>query len=141
MGELSALLRNGADVEAPPLRQPAATVGRLPVPTEEGGVKADAGSEAAIEGQTHEAQRQLPAQAEAIKGYHAEAVELINANVNATLDYVWRLAEVRSPAEFIVLSTKQACRHFELIMTQAATLGVFSHSLYASPNARDAEDS
>jgi Phasin protein len=85
-------------------------------------------------------ERQLPAQAEAIEGYHAKAVELINANVNVTLDYVWRLAEVRSPAEFIALSTKQACRLFELIMTHATTFGVFSQSLNAAPNGRDAKD-
>ena len=43
-------------------------------------------------------------------------VELINANVNATLEYARRLANVRSPAEFIELSTNHARKHFELIM-------------------------
>ena len=82
-------------------------------------------------------ERQLSTHAEAIEGYHAKAVKLINANVNATIDYAWRLAEVRSPAEFIALSTKHACRHFELIMTRAAAFGISSLSWPAAPNSRD----
>ena len=53
-------------------------------------------------------ERQLSTHAEAVEGYHAKAVKLINANVNATIDYAWRLAEVRSPAEFIC-PVNQAC--------------------------------
>jgi hypothetical protein len=82
-------------------------------------------------------ERQLSTHAEAIEGYHAKAVKLINANVNATIDYAWRLAEVRSPAEFIALSTKHAFRHFELIMTRAAAFGISSLSWPAAPNSRD----
>ena len=50
------------------------------------------------------------------------AVELINANVNATLDYAQRLGAVKSAAEFIELSTSHAHRHLELIMKHAAGL-------------------
>jgi hypothetical protein len=82
-------------------------------------------------------QRQLAAHAGAMEGYHAEAVKLMNANVNATVDYAWRLAEVRSPAEFIALSTKHACRHFELIMMHAAAFDISSLSWPAAPNSRD----
>ncbi len=89
---------------------------------------------------TPDPEQQPPAPAEAVEAYHARAVELMNANVNSTLDYARRLAEVRSPAEFIALSTKQACRHFELIMTHAAAFGVFSQLLTAARNARDVED-
>jgi hypothetical protein len=60
------------------------------------------------------------------KDYRAKAVELINANVNATLDYAQRLGNVTSAAEFIELSTNHAYKHFELIMTHAAALMAFS---------------
>ncbi len=53
-------------------------------------------------------------------GYRAKAVELINANVNATLSYAQQLGAVRSAAEFIELSTRHAHRHLELIMKHAA---------------------
>jgi Phasin protein len=56
-----------------------------------------------------ELERQLPAPAEAIEQYRAKAIELMNANVNATLDYARRLAEVRSPAEFVAVSARHAC--------------------------------
>jgi hypothetical protein len=82
-------------------------------------------------------ERQLSTHAEAVEGYHAKAVKLINANVNATIDYAWRLAEVRSPAEFIALSTKHACRQFKLIMTRTAAFGISSLSWPAAPNSRD----
>jgi hypothetical protein len=84
-------------------------------------------------------QRQLSAHAEAMEGYHAKAVNLMNANVNATVYYARRLAEVRSPAEFMALSTKHACRHFELIMTHAAAFGISSLLRPAAANSRDDE--
>ncbi|MGO9702785.1 MAG: phasin family protein [Xanthobacteraceae bacterium] len=52
--------------------------------------------------------------------YRAKAVELINANVNATLDYAQQLGTVKSATEFIELSTSHAHRHLELIMKHAA---------------------
>ena len=55
--------------------------------------------------------------AEATDEYRTKALELINANMNATLKYAWRLARVKSPAEFVELSTKHACGHFKRIMT------------------------
>ena len=60
--------------------------------------------------------RPLPS-AEAGDEYRTKALELINANLNATLEYAWRLANVKSPAEFVELSTKHACGHFKFIMT------------------------
>jgi Phasin protein len=60
------------------------------------------------------------------KDYRAKAVELINANVNATLDYARRLGSVTSAAEFIELSTNYAHKHVELIMKHAAAFMAFS---------------
>jgi Phasin protein len=69
-------------------------------------------------GDTPEFERSLAAaSAEAIDEYRTRALELINANLNANLEYAWRLASVRSPAEFIELSTNHACGHFKLVMT------------------------
>ncbi|MGB7102118.1 MAG: phasin family protein [Xanthobacteraceae bacterium] len=68
----------------------------------------------------------LPAAAPVAKDYRAKAVELINANVNATLDYAQRLGTVKSAAEFIALSTSHAHRHLELIMKHAAGLAALA---------------
>ena len=76
-----------------------------------------------------EPERQLPTAAEAIDQYQSKALELLNANVNATLDYARRLADVRSPVEFIAVSTRHACRLFELHTTAIGVL-----SLAAAPN-------
>ncbi len=71
----------------------------------------------------------LPAAAPVAKDYRAKAVELINANVNATLDYAQRLGTVKSAAEFIELSTSHAHRHLELIMKHAAGLTALAGAL------------
>jgi Phasin protein len=52
--------------------------------------------------------------------YRAKAVELINANVNATLNYAQQLGTVKSAAQFIELSTSHAHRHLQTIMKHAA---------------------
>ncbi len=62
-------------------------------------------------------ERPPAAYAEAIDEYRTKALELINANLNASLEYAWRLASVKSPAEFVEFSTNYACGHFNLIMT------------------------
>jgi Phasin protein len=61
----------------------------------------------------------------------AKALEIVNANVNATLDYARELAQVRSPTEFIALSTSHARRRIELMMTHAAAFGALSHPFAA----------
>jgi len=67
-----------------------------------------------------ESESELPAAAKTAEEYRIKAIELINANVNATLDYAQQLAAVTSPAEFLALSTSHARKHFELMMTHAA---------------------
>jgi hypothetical protein len=81
------------------------------------------------DGAKRKPQRQPPTLGDAAEVYRTKAFELINANVNAVLDYAQRLAAVRSPAEFIELSTNHACRHFELVMKHAAALAALSRSL------------
>ena len=74
-------------------------------------------------------ERPAPTLADAAEDYRAKAFELMTANVNATLEYARLLASVKSPAEFIELTTDHARKHFELIMTHATALGALSRSL------------
>jgi len=76
-----------------------------------------------------ELERPAPALAHAAEDYRAKAFELMTANVNATLEYARLMASVKSPAEFVQLTTDHARKHFELIMTHAAALGALSRSL------------
>jgi hypothetical protein len=61
--------------------------------------------------------------------YRAKAFELMTANVKANLDYVNKLRNLRTPLEFIELSTTHARKQFELIISQTAALGALSRSL------------
>jgi hypothetical protein len=70
----------------------------------------------------HEAQ--LPTAAGMVGDVRVKASELINANVNAALDYARQLTSVQSPAEFVALSTSHAVRHFELIARHAAAFAL-----------------
>ena len=63
----------------------------------------------------------MPAQA--AQEYRAKAFELMTANVKANLDYANKLGKLRTPLEFIELSTTHAQKQFELIMSQTAALG------------------
>lgn len=74
-------------------------------------------------------ERPPPSPASTAEDYRAKAFELMSANVNATLEYARLLASVKSPAEFVELTTNHARKHFELIMTHAAALGALSRSL------------
>jgi hypothetical protein len=63
------------------------------------------------------------------RDYRAKAFELMTANVKANLEYANKLRKLRTPFEFIELSTTHARRQFELIMSQTAAVGVLSRSL------------
>jgi len=72
--------------------------------------------------------RQLLATAEATRDYRAKAFELMTANVKAYLEYPKKLRKLRTPFEFIELSTTHARKQFELAMSQTAALGALSRS-------------
>jgi hypothetical protein len=61
--------------------------------------------------------------AEAGQEYRAKAFELMLVNVKANLEYANKLRKLRTPFEFIELSTTHARKQFELFMSQAAALG------------------
>ena len=67
--------------------------------------------------------------AEAARDYRAKAFELMTANVKANLEYAKKLRKLRTPFEFIELSTNHARKQFELVMSQTAALGALSRSL------------
>ena len=73
--------------------------------------------------------RQLLVTAQAAQEYRAKAFELMTANVKANLDYANKLGKLRTPLEFIELSTTHAGKQFELIISQAAAMGALSRSL------------
>lgn len=71
---------------------------------------------------------QLPTAAGAVGDMRVKASELVNANVNAILDYMQHLASVQSPAEFAALSTSHAFRHFELIAKHAVAFALLKRA-------------
>jgi hypothetical protein len=56
----------------------------------------------------------------------SQAFELIATNVNSTLEFARRLGDVKSPAEFVVLSTSHARNQLELAVTHSAALRALS---------------
>ena len=64
----------------------------------------------------------LGAPSETAADYRAAAFALLNANVNATLEFTRLVATAQPPAEFVALSTSYARKHFELIMAHMAAL-------------------
>ena len=53
----------------------------------------------------------------------------MTANVKANLEYAAKLKKLRTPFEFIELSTNHARKQFELIMSHTTALGALSRSL------------
>jgi Phasin protein len=73
--------------------------------------------------------RQALATNEASQDYRAKVFELMITNVKANLEYANKLRKLRTPFEFIELSTTHARKQFELIMSQAVALGALSRTL------------
>ena len=82
-----------------------------------------------IESGTPQQDRQLLATAEVAQEYRTKAFKLMTANVEANFEYVYKLASLTTPFEFIELSTTHARKQFELIMSQTAALRALSRSL------------
>jgi phasin len=61
----------------------------------------------------------------AIKGaqdYNNKFIEFAHANTNAAFDYVQKLSGVKSPSEFVELSTEHARKQFEMLTEQTKQL-------------------
>ena len=90
---------------------------------------ADQPREQEMESATPQQDRQLLATAKATQDYRVKALELMTANVKANLEYATKLKKLRTPFEFIELSTTHARKQFELIMSHTTALGALSRSL------------
>jgi hypothetical protein len=90
---------------------------------------ADQPREQEMESTTLQQDRQLLATAAATRDYRAKVFELMTANVKANLEYALKLRRLRTPFDFIELSTTHARKQFELVMSQTAALGALSRSL------------
>jgi hypothetical protein len=61
--------------------------------------------------------------------FHAEALELMKANVITNLEYARGLAGTTSMAEFVTLSSAQARKQCELMLRQAGALKSFARTI------------
>jgi hypothetical protein len=147
MAELAASLKSEASdnspLELPPptQRSPATSLGENagvninssrdhPNALAKASVPLSVSSEAADQPREQVVESEMPQQGRpAEQEYCAKAFELMAANVKANLDYANKLGKLRTPLEFIELSTAHARKQFELIMLQTAALGALSRSL------------
>jgi hypothetical protein len=81
------------------------------------------------------AEGNVPAPVGIAAEFCAKTIEVMTANVSATLDYARRLAAVNSPAEFVKLSASQTRKQIELVIAQTATMNALSRTLLASGTA------
>ena len=68
----------------------------------------------------------------AIKGvqdYNNKFIEFAHANTNAAFDFVQKLSSVKSPAEFVELSTKHARKQFETLTEQTKQLAAIAQKV------------
>jgi phasin len=64
-----------------------------------------------------------------IRDYNNKLLEFAHANTNATLEFVQRLSRVKSPSEFIVLSSEHARKQFETLTEQARQLATLAQKV------------
>jgi Phasin protein len=69
------------------------------------------------------------ASAKIMAAFCGKSFELMSANLDAAVEYAKRLGEVTSASELVQLSTSQARKNVELVVTQAVALGAFSQEL------------
>jgi phasin len=65
----------------------------------------------------------------AIKGaqdYNKKLLEFANENVNAAFDFAHRLSQVKTPSEFVSLSTEHAHKRFETLAEQTKQLAALA---------------
>lgn len=75
---------------------------------------------------------ELSAASEAIEAYRQRMFQFMKENINAAMDYAEGLAAVRSPSEFIELSTSHARKQFEAVTAQTTELGMLAQRLAVS---------
>ena len=76
-------------------------------------------------------QDDVSAAAKVAEDYRSKVFEFVKANMADTLQYAQRLANVKSPSEFIELSTRHARKQFETMTAQTAELTSLTQKLTA----------
>ena len=67
--------------------------------------------------------------AQGFKDSNAKVIEFARANSNAAFDYASKLLGVKSPSEFIEVSTEQARKQFEVLSEQTKELTALSQKV------------
>jgi len=78
---------------------------------------------AAMEETADNAKNSCSTALEAVQRYNAKLFEFAKTNNNAALNYVQELADARSPAHFIQITTSHAAAQIEVSVEQAKELG------------------
>jgi len=66
------------------------------------------------------------AAAKGVTDYNLKLIEIARTNTRAAFDYAHELLGVKSPSEFIELSTAQMRKQFEILSTQSKDLGALA---------------
>ncbi len=81
----------------------------------------------------------ISAATKAAEEYRGRVFDFMKSNMNATLEYALRLASVKTPSEFIELSTTHARKQFEQVTAQTRELGELAQKLATCNTERLAE--
>jgi hypothetical protein len=84
---------------------------------------------AAMEETTDRAQDSCSIVLEAAQHYNAKLFEFAKTNNNAALNYAQQLADVRSPLEFIQITTRHASAQIDVLAKQAKELVTLSERI------------
>jgi phasin len=66
---------------------------------------------------------------QAAKDYNLKLMEIARANLNATFDLALDIAQVRSPSEFVEVSSAHARKQFETLTQQTKELGELARKI------------
>lgn len=86
-------------------------------------------SKAAAEETSQAIQQSYSTVAKGAADFNAQWIEMALANTNSTLDFARQLAGVKSPSEFLELSTAHARRQFDTFTKQAQHLTVLAQKV------------
>ncbi len=73
-------------------------------------------------------------------GYNRKVIEIAGTNAHAALDYAYELLGVKSPSEFIELSTAHARKQFEAMTAQTKELTELAQKVTTEIAAKDWRD-
>jgi hypothetical protein len=67
-----------------------------------------------------------------VRDYNAKALEFAHVNINAAFEHARKLSNVKSPAEFFVLSNDHMREQFEALARQAQELAATAQKMTAA---------